>query len=117
MGQQLQFRIADLKHFQFLHRRQNVVAAGPRTAVTLSDIVQLLGETELSRILTVATVDNIAKRVHALLRIVIEPDPAPGLAIHSCDLFAGAEIFDCFRPPIRGHPISDAATIAAAVNP
>ena len=117
MGQQLQFRIAELKHFQFLHRCQNVVAAGPRTAVTLSYIVQLLGETELSRILTAATVHNIAKRVHALLRIVIEPDPAPGLAIHPCDLFAGAEIFDCFRPPIRGHPISDSATIAAAVKP
>ena len=95
LGQHVQIGVADTKRLQLFHRRQHVVAAGARPAVTLARIVQLLCEAQSPGILAMAAVDDIAKRMHAFLRVVVEPDPAPGLAIDPSDLFAGAQVFDC----------------------
>lgn len=86
--QHVQIGIADAERPQLLHRRQDVVSAGTRPAMTLSHIVELLSKTEAAGILAVTAVDDVAKRMHALLRIVFEPDPAPGLAVDEGDLFA-----------------------------
>ena len=79
--QHLQIDVADTERLQFFHGRQHVVAASSGASVTLSRIVQSLSEAEPPGILPVAPVNHIAKRVHAFLRVVVEPNPAPGLAI------------------------------------
>ena len=82
----------------------------------MPDVVQLLGKAELPRVLAMAAVDNITKRVHALLRIAIKPDPAPGFSVNPGDLLASAEIFNCPAASRRGHPIGDATAIAPAIK-
>lgn len=54
--------------------------------------------------------------MHALLRIIIEPDPAPRLTVDERDLFAAAQIFEGLRPPARCNPIGNAAAVSAAVK-
>lgn len=54
--------------------------------------------------------------MYALLRIIIEPDPAPRLTIDERDLFAAAQIFDGLRPPARCNPIGNAAAVSSAVK-
>ena len=115
-GKHLQFDIPDSERLQFFHRRQHVVAAGARTAMTLACIVQLLGELELPRVLAMAAIDHVTKRVHAFLRVIVKPDPAPSLAINPRDLLPRTEVFDGFRPSRRGHPICDPSTIAASIE-
>ncbi len=116
-GEHLHLRITDFKHLQLFDRRQNVIAAGARAAVTLPDVVQLPGKTEPPRVLAMAAVDNITKCVHALLRITIKPDPALDLSVDPGDLLASAEIFDCPGTSRGGHPIGDTAAMAAAIKP
>lgn len=87
-SQRLQSDISDFKLLEFFHRCQDVITTGTRAAVALPGIMQLLGEAELPSVLTMAAVDNIAKRVHAFLRIVVKPNPAPSLAIDAGDLLA-----------------------------
>src|SRR4029078_1130986 len=54
--------------------------------------------------------------MHALLWIIIEPDPPPGLAVDERDLFAAAQIRHGLRPPTRGNPIGNAAAVSSAVE-
>src|ERR1044072_5539434 len=54
--------------------------------------------------------------MHALLRIFIEPDPSPCLAVDERDLFAAAQVFDGRCPPARCNPIGNAAAVSSAVK-
>ena len=54
--------------------------------------------------------------MHALLRIIIEPDPAPRLTIDERDLFAAAQILDGLRPLARCYAIGNAAAVSSAVK-
>ena len=54
--------------------------------------------------------------MHALLRIIIEPDPAPRLTVDERDLFAAAQILEGLRPPARCNPIGNAAAVSSAVE-
>ena len=115
-GQHLQRRIPDSERLKFFHRSQHVIATGTRAAVALTGVMQLFGQAELAGVLAVPAIDNIAKRVHAFLRIVVKPDPAPRLAVDPSDLFAGTQIFDGFQAPAGGNPIGDASTIPSPVE-
>jgi len=116
-GQHAQIDIADSERSQFFHRRQDVVAASTRPAMTLSRIMQLLCETEPPGILAMPPIDDITKRVHAFLRIIVEPDPAPCFQVDAGYLFAGAQIFDRCRSFYRCNSVRDAKAIAAAIEP
>jgi hypothetical protein len=50
--------------------------------------------------------------MHALLRIIIEPDPPPGLTVDARDLFAATQVFDGLRPLARCNPTGNAAVSA-----
>ena len=54
--------------------------------------------------------------MHALLRIIIEPGPAPRLTVDERDLFAAAQIRHGLRPLARGNPIGNAAAVSSAVK-
>lgn len=54
--------------------------------------------------------------MHALLRVIIEPDPAPRLMVDARNLFAAAQILDGLRPPARCYPIGNAAAVSTAVK-
>lgn len=54
--------------------------------------------------------------MHALLWIIIEPDPPPGLAVDERDLFAAAQIRNGLRPLARGNPIGNTAAVSSAVE-
>lgn len=54
--------------------------------------------------------------MHALLRIIIEPDPAPRLTVDARDLFAASQISDGLRPPARCYAIGNAAAVSSAVK-
>src|SRR4249919_588520 len=54
--------------------------------------------------------------MHALLRIIIEPNPPPSLTVDARDLFAAAQILDGRRPPARCNPIGNAAAVSSAVK-
>lgn len=54
--------------------------------------------------------------MHALLRIVVEPYSAPGLAVDERDLLAAAQIVDGLCPPTRRDPVGNAAAIAPAIK-
>src|SRR4029078_11404901 len=54
--------------------------------------------------------------MHALLRIIIEPGPAPRLTVDERDLFAAAQILEGLRPPARCNPIGNAAAVSSAVK-
>lgn len=54
--------------------------------------------------------------MHALLRIIIEPDPPPRLTVDARDLFAATQVFDGLRPLARCNPIGDAAAVSSAVK-
>src|SRR5664279_5226203 len=84
--------------------------------MTLADIMELLGKGEAAGILLMAAVDHVAQRLLVLLGVVIEPDPAPGLAVDHGDLLARAQIIDRLRPFAGRHLVGDAAAIAAAVK-
>jgi hypothetical protein len=115
-GQHLQCDVANSKRLEFFHRCQHVIAAWARAAVTLPRVVQLLGQTELTGVLAVTAVHNIAKRVHTFLRVVVKPDPSPGLAVNPGDLLAGSQVFDRFQAPVGGHAIGHASTIAPTIE-
>ena len=115
-GEYVQPDITDSKRLQLFHGSQHVIAAGAGSSVTLAGVVQLLCEAEPPGILAVAPVDNITKRVHAFLWVVIEPNPAPSLTIDQGDLFAGAQIFDCFSSFGRRHPVGDTTAISTPVE-
>ena len=115
-GQCVQIGVADTQPLQFLDGGEHVVAAGARPAVTLSREVQLFREAQPSSVLAMSPIDDITQRMHAFLRVVVEPNPPPSLTIDLGYLFAGAQVFDCFRAPGRGHPVSDAAAVAAAIQ-
>ena len=115
-GQCVQIGVADTEPLHLLHGGEHVVAAGARPAMTLSRIVQLFREAQPSGVLAMSPIDDITQRMHAFLRVVVEPNPPPSLTIDLGYLFAGAQVFDCFRAPGRGHPVSDAAAVAAAIQ-
>src|SRR5215510_1618041 len=54
--------------------------------------------------------------MHALLRIIIEPDPPPRLTVDERDLLAAAQVFDRLRLLTRCDPICNAAAISSAVK-
>ena len=54
--------------------------------------------------------------MHALLRIIIEPDPAPRLTVDARDLLAAAQILDGLRPLARCNPIGNTAAVSSAVK-
>src|SRR5215831_10833758 len=84
--------------------------------MALSSIVQLLCETQPSGVLAVTPVNDIAECMNTFLRIVIEPNSTPRFAIDQGYLFTSAQVLNCFRAVCRRHTVSDAATIAAAVE-
>src|SRR3954452_12117514 len=79
--------------------------------------MQLLGKAQASRILLVAAVDHVGERLHALVRLVVEPDRAPGFAIDHGHLLAPAQILNRVGALCCGHAKSNAAAIAATVEP
>ena len=115
-GQCLQIGVADTKPPHLLHGGEHVVAAGARPAMTLSRVVQLFREAQPSGVLAMSPIDDITERMYAFLRVVVEPNPSPSLAIDPGYLFAGAQVLDCLRAPGRGHLVSDAAAVAAAIQ-
>ena len=115
-GQCLQIGVADTKPLQFLDGGKHVVAAGARPAMTLSRVVQLFREAQPSSVLAMSPIDDITQRMHAFLRAVVEPNPPPSLTIDPGYLFAGAQVLDRLRAPGRGHLVSDAAAVAAAIQ-
>lgn len=115
LGKALQFCIADSQHVEFFHGRKHVISARSGTAMALARVMQLVGQTEPSRILAMAPIDDVTKRVHALLRIVVKPNSAPRLAIDESDLLARAEIFNRLQSLFFGNSVCDAATIATAI--
>lgn len=54
--------------------------------------------------------------MHALLRIVIEPDPAPGLPIDERDLLAATQIVEGLRPLSSCDPVGNAAAVSSAIK-
>src|SRR5262245_9294459 len=54
--------------------------------------------------------------MHALLRIFVEPDPAPRLTIDEGDLLAAAQVLDRLRPLTRRDPICNAAAVSSTVK-
>lgn len=98
LGENMQIGISDPQRLELFYGRQYIVATGTRAAVSLTGVMQLLGEAQSSGILPMAAVDHVAKSVDTFLRVVVEPNPAPCLAIDRCDLFASTQIFDRFGP-------------------
>lgn len=115
-GQCLQTGVADTEPLHLLHGGEHIVAAGARPAMTLSRVVQLFREAQPSSVLAMSPIDDITQRMRAFLRVVVEPNPPPSLTIDPSYLFAGAQVLDCFRAPGRGHSVSDAAAVAAAIQ-
>ena len=74
----MQFVVAKALALDLLDRVEHVVAVGAGAAVALPHEVQLPLQRQASGILRVAAVDHVAERLHALLRVVVEPDRAPG---------------------------------------
>ena len=116
LGEAAQIVVAIAVRFQFLDRREHVVAVVAGAAVALAHKMQLPGKRQPAGILPVAAVDHVAERVHGLLRVVVEPDRAHGLAIDLGDLLARAQIIDGGAALCGRHPVGDAAAIAAAVE-
>jgi hypothetical protein len=116
LDQELQTGITDSERLEFFYGGDDVVATGARPAVALPYKVKLLGKAEAPGILAVTTINDIAKGVHALLRVVLEPDPAPRLAVDPSDLLAAAQVFNRFHSFGGGYPIGDTATIAAPIQ-
>jgi len=94
LSQHLQLDVLDSESLQLFHRRQHIVAACARAAVSLAGIMQLVGETQPSGILAMAAIDDVTKRMQALLRIIVDPNPAPGLAIDAGDLLPASQVID-----------------------
>src|SRR4029078_3495077 len=86
LDKELQPGITDSERLEFFYGGDDVVATGARPAVALPYKVKLLGKAEAPGILAVTTINDIAKGVHALLGVVLEPDPAPRLAVDPSDL-------------------------------
>src|SRR4029077_3326497 len=115
-GQGLQIGVADTKPLHLLHGGEHVVAAGGPPAMNPSRAVQFFREAQPSRVLAMSPIDDITQRMHAFLRVVVEPNPPPSLTIDPGYLFAGAQVLDCLRAPGRGHWVSDAAALPAAIQ-
>lgn len=84
--------------------------------MALTGMVELFVQAQSSRILTMSAVNDVTQGMHALLRVVIEPDPAPSLAVHEGDLFAGAQIIDRFRALCCGHAVGNTPAISPAIE-
>ena len=54
--------------------------------------------------------------MHALLLIIIEPDPSPRLTVDERDLLAAAQVIDRLRPLMRRDPVCNAAAVSSAVK-
>src|SRR5581483_530097 len=54
--------------------------------------------------------------MHALLGIIVEPNPAPRLAIDEGHLLAAAQIRNCFCPLGGRDPVGDPPAISAAIE-
>jgi len=115
-GQYAQIDIADSERSQFFHCCQDVVAASAGPAMTLSRVMQLFRETEPPGILAMPPIDDITERMHALLRIVVEPDPAPCFQIDAGYLFTGTQVLDRRGTFCRCNSVRDAKAIAAAIK-
>ena len=112
----MQLGVAIALALDLLDRRQHVVAVVAGTAVALAHEMQLALGRQAAGILAVAAVDHVTERGHAALRVVVEPDRPPGLAIDARDLLARAQVIDGGGPFGRRDAIGDAAAIAAAVE-
>src|SRR5665213_544144 len=115
--EQFQAFITNALSLQLLHSRQHIIAAWAGAAMPLARVMQLFCQIEPSGILPVAAIDHVAKRAHALLRIVVEPDGADGFAIDQSDLLAPAQIGDRVVAPFGGDTVGNTAAVAAAVLP
>jgi len=97
LRQNLQPGVLDSESLQLFHRREHIVAARPRATVSLPGMMQLLGEAQLTGILAMTAINHVAECMHALLRVIVNPDPAPGFAIDAGDLLAASQVFDGLR--------------------
>ena len=59
LGEDLEILVANTQSLQLLRCRQHIVAACAGSAVTLTRKMQLLLQTQPSRILTMSTVDDV----------------------------------------------------------
>src|SRR5690348_11205724 len=84
--------------------------------MTLSRVMQLLGDAQPSGVLAMPPVNDITEGMHAFLRIVVEPNATPGFTIDTGYLFASAQVFNRFRALCRRHTVGDTAAIAAAIQ-
>jgi len=94
LSQHLQLDVLDSESSQFFHRRQHVIAACARATVSLPGIMQLVCKAQLAGVLAMAAIDYVAERMRALLRIIVDPNSAPGLAIDPGDLFPAPQVID-----------------------
>src|SRR5215831_18861365 len=117
LGQHLQGSVTNSEPLEFFYASEDIVTAGARTAMALSSIVQLLGKAQPPGILAVPPVHEVAKRMYAFLRIIVEPNPTPCLAIDQGHLLASSQVFDGFRPLGPCNSVRNAAAIAAAIQP
>ena len=116
LGQQVQRFVAIALRLDLLDRVQHVIAIVAGTPAALPHEMQLPLQRQAAGILPVTAIDHVAERVHASLRVVVQPDGAPGLAIDEGDLLACAQIGDCFGALVARYPVRDSAAIAAAVE-
>src|SRR5262245_16738961 len=68
LGEQMQAGVAKALRLDLAHRGKHVIAIGPRTAMTLPHVMELLFEVEPAGILGMAAVDHVDQRAHAPLR-------------------------------------------------
>ena len=94
LSQPLQLDVFDSESLQFFHRRQHVVAARARATMSLPGKMQLISKAELAGVLAMAAIDDVTERAYALLRVIVDPNPAPGLAIDAGDLFPAPQVID-----------------------
>ncbi len=116
LREQVQLLVAEALAFDLLHRVEYVVAIDAGMAVPLSHEMQLPIQRQAAGILRVAAVDHVAERLHALLRVVVEPDGPRDFAIDHGGLLAFAQIAKRLGAHAGRHAVGNAAAIAAAVE-
>src|SRR5205814_7891486 len=63
-----------------------------------------------------SSVDYVSQRADALARLVLQPHRPHHLAVHRCDLFAGAQVCNGRGTMLLRHAEGDAAARATAIQ-
>src|SRR5262245_65872850 len=92
LSQHLQLDVLDSESLQLFHRRQHVVAARTRATMSLPGKMQLVSKAELAGVLAMAAIEEVTERVPALLRVIVDQNTAPGLAVDASDTLRVSEV-------------------------